>query len=184
MDGHSNSCLSSSGRSRVEYCHENKALHGRGPYCAGRFTESSRFRPRGAEKVGGHHSTGTQRMDLLDYLREEAGNKKAARREGVHGVKRRNAPTLLLARLPSPLTKASETPHPPAGLRPAYHGLSASASCPCPSRRAAERCASADRSDRTSNLVSPSASPVGCGVTIDSGFPETKLRDATPRESR
>jgi hypothetical protein len=41
-------------------------------------------------------------MDLLGYLREEAGNQKATCREGVHGTERRHAQALLLARLPSP----------------------------------------------------------------------------------
>ena len=42
-------------------------------------------------------------MDLLGYLRKEAGNQNAPCREGVHGAKGRNAQALLLARLPSPL---------------------------------------------------------------------------------
>ncbi len=45
-------------------------------------------------------------MDLLGYLRQEAGNQKAARREGAHGTERRNAQALLLARLPSSLKQS------------------------------------------------------------------------------
>jgi hypothetical protein len=41
-------------------------------------------------------------MDLLGYLGEDGGDAKAACGEGVHGVERRNAQALLLARLPSP----------------------------------------------------------------------------------
>jgi hypothetical protein len=48
-------------------------------------------------------------MDLLDDLREEAGNQKAARREGLLGAERRHAQALLLARLLAPI-KQSETP--------------------------------------------------------------------------
>jgi hypothetical protein len=42
-------------------------------------------------------------MDLLGYFRQETGNQKAAHRENAHGAERRNAPALLLARLPSSL---------------------------------------------------------------------------------
>ncbi|HWF66642.1 MAG TPA: hypothetical protein VN670_05025 [Acidobacteriaceae bacterium] len=42
-------------------------------------------------------------MDLLDHLRQEAGDTEATRREGVLGIERGNAPALLLARVPSPL---------------------------------------------------------------------------------
>lgn len=45
-------------------------------------------------------------MDLLGYLRQEAGHQKAARGEGAHGAKRRNAQALLLARLPSSLKQS------------------------------------------------------------------------------
>jgi hypothetical protein len=48
-------------------------------------------------------------MDLLGYLREEAGDQDTAYRQGVLGAERRNAEALLLARLPSPLME-SETP--------------------------------------------------------------------------
>jgi hypothetical protein len=47
-------------------------------------------------------------MDLLGYLREEAGNQDAAYRQGVLGAERRHAQAVLLARLPSPLME-SET---------------------------------------------------------------------------
>jgi hypothetical protein len=42
-------------------------------------------------------------MDLLGHLRQETGNQKAAHRSGTQGTEGRNAPTLLLARLSSPL---------------------------------------------------------------------------------
>jgi len=45
-------------------------------------------------------------MDLLGYFRQEAGNQKTARREGVLGAKRGHAPALLLARLPSSLKRS------------------------------------------------------------------------------
>ncbi len=53
--------------------------------------------------MGGHYSTRAQRMDLLDDLRQKTGNAKGARRARRFGTERRNAPPLLLARLPSPL---------------------------------------------------------------------------------
>jgi len=39
-------------------------------------------------------------VDLLDDLREETGDQKAARRKGLQRTQRRNAQALLLARLP------------------------------------------------------------------------------------
>ena len=48
-------------------------------------------------------------MDLLGDLGEEAGNQKAARREGVFGAKGRDAPALLLARLSPPLKQGRLT---------------------------------------------------------------------------
>jgi hypothetical protein len=46
-------------------------------------------------------------MDLLDYLRPEAGNTKASYRASLRGAWRRKAPALLLAWLP-PSLKVSE----------------------------------------------------------------------------
>ena len=42
-------------------------------------------------------------MDLLDNLRQEAGNKTKSYRAGMRGASRRKTPAMLLARLPSPM---------------------------------------------------------------------------------
>lgn len=63
--------------------------------------------------MGEHYAARAQRVDLLDDLRQEAGNQKAARRARRLGTERRNAPPLLLARLPSPLkARAGQAVHP------------------------------------------------------------------------
>lgn len=54
--------------------------------------------------MGGHYAARAQRVDLLDDLRQETGNPKAACRPRCLGTERGNAPPLLLARLPSPLS--------------------------------------------------------------------------------
>lgn len=84
---------------------------------SGRFTKSSHFRPGRAGKMGGHHATRAQRVDLLGYLRQEAGNPKGPRGAGTHAPQRRTAPALLLARLSSPLKIRGWTMHPATGLQ-------------------------------------------------------------------
>jgi hypothetical protein len=53
--------------------------------------------------MAGYYSPCAQRVDLLDHLRQEAGDQEAARRKGVLGAERRNAAALLLAWLPASL---------------------------------------------------------------------------------
>ena len=45
-------------------------------------------------------------MDLLGYIRQEAGDEKMSYSASTHGANRGKAATLLLARLPSPLKQA------------------------------------------------------------------------------
>jgi hypothetical protein len=49
-------------------------------------------------------------MDLLDHLRQEAGDQKTACREGVLATEGRVAQALLLARLPSSLKQSTAQP--------------------------------------------------------------------------
>jgi hypothetical protein len=46
-----------------------------------------------------------QRVDLLDYVRQEAGDEKTAYPAGTHGAYGRKAPAMLLARLPASLAE-------------------------------------------------------------------------------
>ena len=56
--------------------------------------------------MGRHHAAGSQRMDLLDRVREEVGNEAQAHRLGLLEPEGWQAPALLLAGMPPPLRRA------------------------------------------------------------------------------
>jgi hypothetical protein len=72
-------------------------------------TKRSKIRPilflRRPRHVARHHPASSQRMDLLDHLRQKIRNPRPPHRMGPRIPHRRKAPPLLLARLPSSPTK-------------------------------------------------------------------------------
>jgi hypothetical protein len=70
---------------------------------ARRFKKGTHIRPQSVNSLGGDHTAGTQRVDLLDRVREKTRNEKPPDRVGLFQPEGGKATPLLLARMRSPL---------------------------------------------------------------------------------
>ena len=82
----------------------------------GDLEEALRLNPEALRDLGRHYAARAQRVDLLDSIPKEAGNQTQAHRLGLLESEGWQAPSLLLAWMPSSLKFAKDN-----GLGSAFH---------------------------------------------------------------